>query len=467
MTRILILLVLFGTMTSQTYSIATAATAGDSPRKPNIVFIMADDLGYGEVGCFGQRILKTPHIDALAADGMRFTDVYSGSTVCAPSRCVLMTGLHTGHCLVRGNARVPLRPQDVTVAEVFKQAGYVTGMFGKWGLGEPDSTGIPNRQGFDHWFGYLNQRNAHNYYPEFLWKNEQKFPLAGNVAKNQVASKKVTYSHDVVLDRTLKFLDAVHDRPFFLYVPFTLPHVNNQLFGATRDGMEVPSYGPFANQDWPTPEKGRAMMIHMLDRDVGRIMTKIQQLGIDDNTLVIFTSDNGAQQEGGSKVEFFNSSGPLRGYKRDLYEGGIRVPTIARWPGVIKPGQTSDHVWAFEDFLPTAAELAEVKPPANLDGISFLPTLLGPKQAGRSQKKHAFLYWEFHERGSKQAARMGRYKGVRLSPSGPLELYDLQTDIGEKKNIAKQHPKIVGKITRYLSGARTESEHWPLQERRK
>lgn len=447
--------------------IVTSEVAADTPPRPNIVFIMADDLGYGELGCFGQQTLKTPHIDALAAEGLRFTDAYSGSTVCAPSRCVLMTGMHTGHCLVRGNARVPLRPEDVTVAEVLKQAGYVTGMFGKWGLGEPDSTGLPNRQGFDHWFGYLNQGNAHNYYPEYLWDNEQKFPLTGNVAKNRVASKKVTYSHEVIVERALQFLDHIGTQPFFLYLPVTLPHVNNELRRATGDGMEVPNYGPFADKDWPNPEKGRAMMIHMLDRDVGRIMAKLAQLGLDKNTLVIFTSDNGAQQEGGSKIAFFESSGPLRGYKRDLYEGGIRVPAIARWPGVITPGRTSDHVWAFEDFLPTAAELAGAKPPTNLDGISFVPTLLGAEKAGREQAKHDFLYWEFHERGSKQAVRYGNYKAVRLSPSSPLELYDLTTDLGETREVAAQHPEIVSKIEQYLDTSRTPSEHWPLRDRRK
>ncbi len=365
-----------------------AKAANPPALRPNIVFIMADDLGYGELGCYGQKTLQTPNIDRLATEGLRFTDAYAGSTVCAPSRCVLMTGLHTGHCRVRGNARVPLLPEDVTVGEVLRDAGYVTGMFGKWGLGEPESTGLPNRQGFEHWFGYLNQRHAHNYYPEYLWDNETKFPLTGNVAQGGVASSKAVYSHDVIADRTLKFLDGVSEKPFFLYVPVTLPHVNNELYRATKNGMEVPDYGPFAEKDWPDPEKGRAMMIHMLDRDVGRIMDKIRQLGIDENTLVIFTSDNGPQQEGGSKLEFFNSSGPLRGYKRDLYEGGIRVPLIARWPGVVQAGQTSEVPFTFWDFLPTAAELAGGKIPEGLDGISVLPILVGEKLAGHPQQPH-------------------------------------------------------------------------------
>lgn len=446
---------------------ATGIAAESLPKKPNIVFIMADDLGYGELSCYGQKILRTPNIDRLAAEGLKFTDVYAGSTVCAPSRCVLMTGLHTGHCRVRGNQRVPLLPDDVTVAEVLRDAGYVTGMFGKWGLGEPGTTGLPNRQGFEHWFGYLNQGHAHNYYPEYLWDNEQQFPLVGNVAEKGVASKKAIYSHDIVTDRALGFLDDVGDKPFFLYVPFTLPHVNNELRRATGDGMEVPNYGPYANESWPNPEKGRAMMIHMLDRDVGRIMDKIRQLGLDENTLVFFTSDNGAQQEGGSKLEFFNSSGPLRGFKRDLYEGGIRVPMIARWPGVIEAGTSSDLPWAFWDFLPTAAELAGAAAPEGIDGLSIVPTLVGEDRAGHPQQQHDELYWEFHERGSKQAVRRGKYKAVRLSPELPLELYNLETDLGETNNIADAHPELVAELEEYLAGARSESKHWPLKKRQR
>ncbi|TWU12786.1 Arylsulfatase [Symmachiella macrocystis] len=448
--------------------LSTISIAAESlPKKPNIVFIMADDLGYGELSCYGQQILRTPNIDRLAAEGLKFTDVYAGSTVCAPSRCVLMTGLHTGHCRVRGNQRVPLLPDDVTVAEVLRDAGYVTGMFGKWGLGEPGTTGLPTRQGFEHWFGYLNQGNAHNYYPEYLWDNEQQFPLVGNVAEKGVASKKAIYSHDIVTDRALGFLEGVGDKPFFLYVPFTLPHVNNELRRATGDGMEVPNYGPYANEDWPNPEKGRAMMIHMLDRDVGRIMDKIRKLGLDENTLVFFTSDNGAQQEGGSKLEFFNSSGPLRGFKRDLYEGGIRVPMIARWPGVIEAGTVSDLPWAFWDFLPTAAELAGAAAPQGLDGLSVVPTLVGEDRAGHPQQQHGEMYWEFHERGSKQAVRRGKYKAVRLSPELPLELYNLETDLGETNNIADAHPELVAELEDYLTSARSESEHWPLRKRQR
>ena len=433
----------------------------DAGRKPNIVFIMSDDLGYAELGCYGQEILKTPHIDRLAEQGLRFTDCYAGSTVCAPSRCVLMTGLHTGHCLIRGNARVPLRPEDITVAEALHKAGYVTGMFGKWGLGEPATSGIPNAQGFDEWFGYLNQGHAHNYYPEFLWKNQEKYPLP-NQASGGVATKAVTYSNDVILRECLDFLDRRRDDPFFLYVPFTLPHVNNERTRATGDGMEVPGYGRYADKDWPTPEKGRAQMITMLDDSVGRILAKLDELGLADDTIVFFTNDNGAQQEGGSSVRFFESNGPLRGIKRDLYEGGIRVPMIVRWPGKTPTDAVSAHAWGFWDFLPTAADIAGVASPKGLDGVSVLPTLLGKKQ-----KPEEFMYWEFHERGTSQAVRMGKWKAIRKgSPEAPIELYDLSNDIGETRNVAKRHPEIVVEIAKYLATARTESEHWPLRVRK-
>jgi len=430
--------------------------------KPNIVFIMSDDLGYNELGCYGQKILKTPYIDKLASQGLRFTDCYAGSTVCAPSRCVLMTGLHTGHAHVRGNGGVPLRPNDVTVAELVQQAGYTTGMFGKWGLGEPGTTGIPNYQGFDEWFGYLNQGLAHNYYPEYLWLNQTKHRLIGNVSENRVARQKVQYSHFVVMEQMLKFIEEQKDKPFFLYVPFTLPHVNNELRRATGDGMEVPHYGQYANEDWPKPEKGRAMMIHLLDEAVGQLMAKLDEAGVAENTLVFFTNDNGAQQEGGSKIAFFDSCGPLRGFKRDLYEGGIRVPMIVRWPGKVAANKVSDFPWAFWDVLPTVTEIVGAEAPKNLDGQSVLPTLLG-----RSQKPAEFMYWEFHERGITQAVRMGDWKGVRFGLQAQLELYNLKNDRGETTNVAKKNPSVVKKIETYLATARTDSKHFPVRERKR
>ena len=438
--------------------------------RPNIIFILADDLGYGDLGCYGQKTIQTPNIDTIAAEGMRFTDHYAGSTVCAPSRCCLMTGLHTGHAWVRGNARVPLRPADVTVAELLKQAGYTTGIIGKWGLGEPETTGIPNRQGFDDWFGYLNQRHAHNYYPSYLWRNEDKFMLKNEVnhviggrdrTPGGVATKRVEYSHDLFAAEALRFVEQNKDRPFFLYLPFTIPHANNE---AGKKGMEVPSFGPYAGKDWPEPQKGHAAMITRMDGDIGKLMAKIKALGLDEKTVVMFSSDNGPHKEGGGDPAFFNASGPLRGYKRALYEGGIRVPMIARWPGKIEAGSVSGHISAFWDFLPTCCELAGVNAPEGIDGLSMLPTLLDRSE---SQKKHDYLYWEFHEQGKKQAVRMGRWKGVRLNaakkPDGPIELYDLQNDIGEENNIAKRHPEIVAKIESYMKTARTPAEHfsWP------
>ncbi len=436
---------------------ARTAGAAESPhRKPNIIFVLADDLGYGDPGCYGQERIRTPHIDRLAAEGMRFTDCYAGSTVCAPSRCALMTGMHMGHAHVRGNVRVPLRHQDVTVAEVLKAGGYHTGIIGKWGVGEPGTSGVPNQKGFDEWFGYLNQRHAHNYYPTHLWENQQKYPLVGNLDGHQGQ-----YSHDLFIRRALDFLERHHAEPFFLYLPLTIPHTNNELGRETGNGMEVPSDAPYSDETWPQPQKNHAAMITRMDRDVGRIMERIRELGIDDNTVVFFSSDNGPHREGGAKPEFFDSNGALRGIKRDLYEGGIRVPTIVRWPGKVPAGAVSDQVWAFWDFLPTAAEIAGGKPPAGIDGISMLPALLG-----RKQKSHEYLYWEFFERGFTQAVRMGNWKAVRLGTDKPVELYDLKRDVGETQNVAETHPDVVAKIEEILKTARTEWEHRPAKVRR-
>ena len=447
----------------------TGLKAGARKKQPNIIYILADDLGYGDLGCYGQEIIQTPNIDKLAEEGMRFTDHYAGSTVCAPSRCCLMIGFHTGHALVRGNARVPMRPSDVTVAELLKEAGYSTGIIGKWGLGEPDSTGIPNRQGFDYWFGYLNQRHAHNYYPAYLWRNEEKVELKNEVnhviggqdrTPGGVATKRVEYSHDLFAAEALDFVEEKKDNPFFLYLALTIPHANNE---AGNKGMEVPSLEPYAGKDWPEPQKGHAAMITRMDGDVGRLMAKLKELGLDNNTLVMFTSDNGPHKEGGADPTFFNSSGPLQAYKRALYEGGIRVPMIARWPGRIKAGSVSNHVSAFWDFLPTCCELVGVKAPEGIDGVSMVPALLG--RPGE-QREHEFLYWEFHEQGKRQAVRMGDWKGIRQNvaknPNGPIELYNLKNDIGEKNNVAVRNPAIVTKIEAYMKAAHTPSENWPL-----
>ena len=439
---------------ASTLAAGTAAHAQSSASKPNIIFIMADDLGYGDLGCYGQKTIRTPNIDRLAAEGMRFTQVYAGSTVCAPSRCTLMTGKHQGHALVRGNRNpeVALRPEDGTVAEVLKRAGYTTALYGKWGVGGPVTSGRPNLKGFDDFFGYLSQWHAHTYYPEHLWENEIERFIRGNLGRRQGE-----YSHDLFTDRALKFLDRQHDKPFFLYLPYTIPHTNNELGRATGDGMEVPDYGSYADKDWPNPEKGFAAMIERLDGDVGRILNKLHERGIDENTIVFFTSDNGPHREGGHDPDFFGSRGPLRGIKRDLYEGGIRVPTLVRWPGKIEPGQVSDQTWAFWDVVPTLAELGGAAAPSDIDGISMVPALLG-----KSQRQHEYLYWEFHERGFRQAIRMGRWKGVRLANGAKIELYDLAKDLGEKNNIAGEHPAVVKKIEHLMQTARTESKEFPV-----
>jgi len=430
--------------------LATLSSGCQSPPRPNVIFILADDLGYGDLGCYGQKMIHTPRLDHMAAEGMRFTQFYAGSTVCAPSRCCFMTGLHTGHARIRGNSLVPLRSEDVTVAEVFKRAGYATGIVGKWGLGEPGTTGVPNLKGFDYWFGYLNQVHAHDYYPNYLWRDRQKYPLVSNLD-----GRKGQYTHDLFTEEALSFVDRSRHHPFFLCLTYTIPHANNELCARTGDGMEVPDYGPYADRDWTNPHKGRAAMITRMDRDIGRLLDRLKEMGLDRRTLVLFTSDNGPNKEGGTNPKFFNASGPLRGIKRDLYEGGIRVPMVVRWPGQVPAGRVSDHVWAAWDFLPTMADLVCADAPAGLDGVSMLPLL-----RGKSQKSHEFLYWEFHEGGFFQAIRMGDWKAVRKGLAGELELYDLATDIGEQRNVAAAHPKIVARIQDYLKGARTESAQW-------
>ncbi len=442
---------------------------GDSPKvKPNIIFILADDLGYGDLGCYGQTKIKTPNIDKLAAEGMRFTDHYAGSTVCAPSRCSLMTGLHTGHSYVRGNREIqpmgqlPLPAETVTIGKLLKKADYNTALIGKWGLGGPGSSGVPNEQGFDYFFGYLCQRHAHNYYPEFLFRNDERVPLEGNkIAEPRpdgagIAVERAQYSHDLFVKEALQFIEKNKDKPFYLYLAVTIPHANNE---AGKKGMEVPDYGIYKDRDWPEPQKGHAAMISRLDRDIGTMRKELKKLGIDKNTLIIFTSDNGPHKEGGADPEFFDSNGPLRGTKRDLYEGGIRVPMIACWPGVIKSGTISRHVSAFWDFMPSLAEVAGVQYPKDIDCISMLPTLLGRTD---KQREHKFLYWEFHERGFNQAVRMGDWKAVRNGSKSELELYNLKDDISETINVADNHPEIVTKMKNCLNSARTESEFWKI-----
>ena len=465
-----------------TAAVAASLAASDAAgAKPNIIFIMADDLGYGDLGSYGQKTIKTPNLDRMAAEGMKFTDFYAGSTVCAPSRCVLMTGKHLGHCTVRGNAdplRQSLSADDLTVADLLKEAGYATGMFGKWGLGEEETPGLPHLQGFDTFFGYLSQHHAHNYYPEFLWHIQgQKMRKAKlrNVLQRDgkayekmgagIAGKKVDYSHDLIVAEALKFLDANKDGPFFLYVPLTIPHANNEGNRLTGNGQEVPDFGPYADRDWPDPDKGQAAMITRMDADVGRIFDRLKKHGIDERTIVMFTSDNGHHDEGGHDTDRFDPNGPLRGMKRDLYEGGIRVPMLARWPGQVKAATVSDHIGYFGDLMATTADLAQVETPPGLDSVSFLPTLLG--QASE-QEQHEYLYWEFYEQGSKQAVRMGQWKAVRAPMfDGPTELFDLAADLSEENNIAPKNPDIVAKTESIMNQAHVHSPNWLVQGKKK
>ena len=421
--------------------------------KPNIIFIMADDMGYGDAGCFGGKLIKTPNIDRIAVEGMRFTQCYAGSTVCAPSRSVLMTGLHTGHTRIRGNfgkggvkglgggeGRVPLRKNDITVAEVLKTVGYTTGITGKWGLGEPSTLGTPNKQGFDEWFGYLNQRRAHSFFPTFIWLNEGRFDLPGNAN-----GKQQQYTHDLFTGFALSFIRKNKANPFFLYLPYTVPHSR----------FEIPDLGPYSNRDWPQKAKVYAAMITRMDDHIGHIMSLLKELKIDEKTILFFCSDNGAANRYDG---LFNSSGPLRGRKREMYEGGLRTPMIVRWPKRVPANQTSDAVWSFTDFLPTSAELANANKPERLDGISILPTLLGKSQ----DTENRFLYWEFFEGGFQQAARWKNWKVVRRKKGGALELYNLEKDIGEKMDVSAQEPKIIAQFETYLKNARTESADWPI-----
>lgn len=421
-------------------------------KRPNIIFILADDLGYGDLGSYGQKLVKTPNLDRLAKEGTRFTNVYASAPVCAPSRASLMTGMHQGHAYIRGNNdkngnRISLRPEDTTVAEVLQKAGYRTGIVGKWGLGEPDTAGIPNKKGFDYFFGYLNQNLAHNYYPDYLWRNEQKIDLGGK-----------SYSADLFGQEALDFIERERNGPFFLYLATTLPHANNELNRKTGNGMEIPSDAPYKNEKWTQQNKNFAAMVTKLDGQVGRIMELLKKLGIDNDTIVIFSGDNGPQgtDEGSYDASFFNSSGGLRGIKRAVYEGGIREPMIVRWPGKVAAGKTSDVVWAHYDLFPTFANIANAKIPKSLDGVSVLPALLDKRGPDRK-----YLYWEFHEGGFVQAVRMGKWKAVRKGAGGKLELYDLQTDMAERHDLARANPKIVERIDAIIKREHVDSPLWP------
>lgn len=457
-------------------TLASCAPREKEEKLPNIIYILADDLGYSDLSCYGQRRFTTPNIDRLAQEGMLFTQHYAGSTVSAPSRSALMTGMHTGKTPIRGNrgwepeGQWPLPENAVTVAEVLKTKGYRTGGFGKWGLGFIDTEGDPNKQGFDEFFGFNCQSLAHNYYPYYLWHNHEKVMLPENEG-----TQTGVYAPDIIQKAALDFIDTNHSQPFFLYYPNIIPHAelfareeNMALFRGKFDpekeyeGVdEGPNYrrGPYGSQ--PESHAAFAAMIKHLDDYVGEILQKLDELELEDNTIVIFTSDNGPHLEGGADPDYFKSNGEFRGYKRDLYEGGIRVPMLVRWPGKIKPGSVTGHVSAFWDVMPTIAEITGAQIPEDIDGISFLPTLMGKKQ-----ESHDYLYWEFHEQGGKMAVRFGNWKAVKLNinktPQGETELYDLSSDFSESENIAASRPDLVEKAEELFRKSHIQSEIFPF-----
>ena len=449
-----------------------AATNDAQASKPNIIYILADDMGYGDLGCYGQKEIKTPAIDKLAADGIRFTRHYAGSTVSAPSRAVLMTGLHTGNAKIRGNQpTIECDSTDFTLAKLLKGQGYKTAAIGKWSLGDEGTTGIPSKLGFDYFFGYLNQMRAHNYYIDYLHRNDERVSLGNDIfysdkgyskGVGSASKNKKVYSHDLFINESLEFIDNNAKSPFFLYLAVTIPHTNNEYEVVDDEhGMEIPDYGIYKDKKWPNAQKGLAAMITYLDKDVAKLRAKLEKLGIDKNTIIIFSSDNGPHAEGGNDPKFFNSAGGLRGQKRDLYEGGIRTPMIACWPGKIKSGQVTNHISASWDVMPTLAEITGAPKPKNTDGISFLPTLLG-----KNQKKHDNLYWEFNEQGGKQAVIKGDWKLVKLDLFKPektrIELYNLANDPAEKKDISKENPKKIAELTAILVSERTDNPNFPI-----
>lgn len=454
-------------------------------KKPNIIYLLADDAGYGDFGCYGQEKFTTPNIDKLAASGMKFTQHYSGSTVCAPSRSALLTGQHTGHTPIRGNlpregggeGQPPLPKSSITIAEMLKKEGYTTGAFGKWGLGFPRSEGDPINQGFDEFYGYNCQAEAHRYYPNHLWYNFTKVDLPNNTGANPE-----TYSQDLIQEKTLEFIDKNKDEPFFLYVPFVVPHAeliapDDTIYQKFKGKFpeEKPFEGKpgaaYGSEDFLThryapqaePRTVFAAMMFRMDVYVGQIMDKLKELGIEDNTIVMFASDNGPHNAGGGDPKFFNSNGGFRGIKRDLYEGGVRTAFIASWPDKIKAGQTSDHMSSFWDVMPTLADIADSKTPKYSDGISFLPTLLGKGD----QKTHEYLYWEFYERGGKIAVRKDQWKGIILKAKNPdkarFELYNLEVDPKEKNNIANENPEIVAELKSIMKSAHIDNESYQVK----
>ena len=446
-------------------------------KKPNIIYILADDLGYGDLGCYGQEIIKTPNLDKLAAEGMKFTHHYAGCNVCAPSRCVLMTGLSTAHSQVRGNSQgkpygqVPLAENTTTIATLLKSAGYSTALIGKWGLGVESNSGNPLKQGFDYYYGYLCQILAHNHCPEYLMENDKKVYLDNKVIWDDTTSwtkglgsypiERKQFSQELFTSKALSFIEENKDKPFFLYLASIIPHVNGEA-PKGKWASDIPSFAPYENESWSEEEKGYAAMITYLDTDIGKIVDKLKNLGIEENTLIIFSSDNGASPilKGFKR---FQSNGPWRGGKGDFYEGGIRVPMIVKWKGTIKPGSISNHASAFWDVLPTICDIAGIETPENIDGISFLPELLGKKQ-----KKHEYFYFENSggKRSTKQAIIKGDWKCIRFkirkTGETTVELYNMKDDPKEQNNIADKYPEKVEELIRLMNSERTENERFKL-----
>ncbi len=425
--------------------------------KPNIIFILSDDLAQGDLGCYGQKLIKTPNLDRMAKEGTRFTQGYCGTTVCAPSRSSLMTGLHSGHCPIRANREIgkegqkPLPPGTITVAKILHDAGYATACCGKWGMGMFDTTGSPLKLGFDHFFGYNCQRHAHSYFPTYLYNDDKRFDLPGNTVKG--IGK--TYAQNLIADETLKFVRTNKDRPFFLYYSITLPHGNH----------EIDDLGIYAKENWTMTQKSYAAQVTRLDSDFGRLLDLLKELKLDENTLVMLAGDNGSSFDPKSEVGslFDQASNGLRGYKRGLYEGALRQASLARWPGKVPAGRVSDEPWAFWDFLPTAAELAGAPIPAECktDGLSLVSFL----QGGPAPQRDHF-YWELHEGTSLQAVRFGDWKAVRNGPERPIELYDLKTDAAESKDLAQSKPDLVAKAEALMKSSRTDDPDWPLVQKK-
>jgi arylsulfatase A-like enzyme len=447
---------------------ANFPSQGTPTNKPNVIFILADDLGYGDLGCYGQSKIQTPNIDQLASDGMLFTQAYSGSSVCAPSRCSLMTGFHNGHNRIRDNLPhdIYLRPDDFTLAELFKSAGYRTGGVGKWGLGIPGTWGLPNQQGFDYWYGHYNQDQAHFYYPDFLWENDKLKLLQEMEIKNDVGvmtgnrgGENKFYSHDLFTQKATDFITNNKDHPFFLFIAYTVPHYSDYPKD-TPEHFIVPTDEPYSGKNWPQVAKNYAAMISRMDRDIGKLTELIKSLQIDENTLIVFTSDNGPYKGNPTPIEFFNSNGKLRGGKRDLYEGGIRIPFIAKWKNVIPANTKNDKIIAFYDMLPTFAELLNYPDKIKSDGISVLTDL-----KGEQGKNHKYLYWDYgHVRNTyKQALRYNQYKAVRIinEEKSTIELYNLENDPGETNDIASKNPGVVNNIKKMLNEAYEYTNDYP------